>query len=61
MAKLSAHIADDYTLVGLVPGEVLIGGVKVDFRTVTLAKADALCEQGCRYLKKKRKRKTKSK
>ena len=60
MAKLSAHIADDYTLLGLEPGEIIIYGERVDFRTISKAKADALFAKGCRYLKPKRKRTKKS-
>lgn len=59
MAKLSAHIADDYTLAGIEPGEVIIYGERIDFRTLSKAKADELYKKGCRYLKKKRQRKTK--
>jgi len=61
MAKLSSHIADDYSLVGIVPGEVIIYGERVDFRTVTKAQADTLYKKGCRFLKPKVKRKTQRK
>ena len=55
MSGLSKKIAANYDLIGIVPGEVIIGGVSVDFRTISKDKADALFKNGCRYLRKKEK------
>jgi hypothetical protein len=57
MALLSADIANDYILLGVEPGEMILYGERVDFRTISKAQAEALYAKGCRYLKKKRKRK----
>lgn len=51
--KLSEHINDDYSLVGIKPGVVVISGKRYDFRTITKKEADTLYQNGCRYLKKK--------
>lgn len=52
--KLSKHIDSHYKLVGVQPGEVIIGKVKYDFRTITKEQADKLfeTERGKKYLQK---------
>lgn len=47
---LSTHIKGRYRLVGIQPGEMIIKGVKYDFRTISKADADALFASGCRFL-----------
>jgi hypothetical protein len=53
MDLLSKKIASHYDLVGITPGEVLINKEKIDFRTISKSKADALFKEGCIYLRKK--------
>lgn len=48
---ISPHIKDRFKLVGIQPGEVVINGVKHDFRTITAAEADKLYLAGYPRLK----------
>lgn len=52
--KISKHIENHYELIGLQPGEVIIGGMLYDFRKISKAAADVLyaTDNGKKYLKK---------
>ncbi len=54
--KLSKAIENDYELIGIQPGEIIIQGQKYDFRTMPKAVADKLyaTDSGKKYMKLKK-------
>jgi len=57
MSAASPHIKGHYTVVKVVPGEIILRGQLVDLRSIKLEKARELFQEGFRYLKPSRKEK----
>ena len=57
MSAASPHIKGHYTVVKVVPGEIIVRGKMIDLRTIKLDTARELFQNGFRYLKPSRKEK----